>query len=67
VVDDGIEHEPEIASEVLDIGPGAEVGIDLGVVDDGESVVGRVGEEGQNVHARHGIPHRACEYLMQGP
>ena len=61
VIDNKIEHEIEVVGQGGHVGPGSEGGIDLAVVDDGEAVVGGVGEEGQDVDSTENVSQAAVE------
>ncbi len=66
MIDDGIEHQPEVSTQALYIGPGTKGRIDLGVINYGESVVGGVGEERQDVDARYGAAQGGGQDGVQG-
>jgi len=66
VVDDGVEHEAEVAAQALDVCPRTEVGIDDCIVDDGEAIVGGVGEERQDVDTGDDTLDVLLQHLGQG-
>jgi len=49
MVDDQVKAEVKIAGELVDIGPIAAGGVDAAVINNGEAIIGRIGEEGQQV------------------
>ena len=66
MVDYSIEHQPEVLSQAFYLVPSTKGWIDLGVVNDGEAIVRRIGKEGQYVNTRDHAAQSRGQYPVQG-
>ena len=67
MVDDCIKHEMEILPKAVNLVPASERWIDLKVVDNGKSVIGRVGEEREDVYNCYCIAQIGIKKFPQYP
>lgn len=67
MIENQIEHEADVICERSHVIPCPEIGVDLGVVDDGESSIRAVGAERQNMHDRDGLAEVGLDQRCKSP